>query len=134
MAPEGDGCVATRSCNINKDIGPATAYTIAHEIGHKYAPYFLTSASAIMSLSMMSSLPLLPSLGMLHDDDPNQPCPSGLYIMTSSLAASNNLNRWSVCSQQQLLQFFECVRPQCWLPFYLVLHTAPTPVLTTGHR
>ncbi len=29
-------CMVNRSCNINQDIGLISAYTIAHEIGHKY--------------------------------------------------------------------------------------------------
>ncbi len=28
-------CMVNRSCNINQDIGLMSAYTIAHEIGHK---------------------------------------------------------------------------------------------------
>ena len=28
-------CVANRSCNINQDLGLISAFTIAHEIGHK---------------------------------------------------------------------------------------------------
>lgn len=28
-------CIVNRSCNINQDIGLISAFTIAHEIGHK---------------------------------------------------------------------------------------------------
>jgi hypothetical protein len=28
-------CVVNRSCNINQDVGLISAFTIAHEIGHK---------------------------------------------------------------------------------------------------
>ena len=30
-------CEPTRSCSITEDIGLASAFTVAHEIGHKYA-------------------------------------------------------------------------------------------------
>jgi len=34
LAPVGGMCEPERSCSINEDIGLATAFTIAHEIGH----------------------------------------------------------------------------------------------------
>lgn len=34
LAPVGGMCERERSCSINEDIGLATAFTIAHEIGH----------------------------------------------------------------------------------------------------
>ena len=35
MADIASICNPKRSCNVNKDIGLSTAFTIAHEIGHK---------------------------------------------------------------------------------------------------
>lgn len=32
-------CEQDRSCNINEDIGLASAFTIAHEMGHKYVDF-----------------------------------------------------------------------------------------------
>ncbi|KAH3741906.1 hypothetical protein DPMN_048636 [Dreissena polymorpha] len=32
-------CEGERSCNINEDIGLASAFTVAHEMGHKYGLY-----------------------------------------------------------------------------------------------
>ncbi len=29
-------CMVNRSCNINQDLGLISAFTIAHELGHKY--------------------------------------------------------------------------------------------------
>lgn len=34
LAPVGGMCERERSCSVNEDIGLATAFTIAHEIGH----------------------------------------------------------------------------------------------------
>jgi len=36
LAPVGGMCERERSCSINEDIGLATAFTIAHEIGHTW--------------------------------------------------------------------------------------------------
>ena len=36
IAPIAGVCSATRSCNINEDIGLGTAFVITHEIGHGY--------------------------------------------------------------------------------------------------
>lgn len=36
LAPLSGMCGGDRSCSINEDIGLASAFTIAHEIGHKY--------------------------------------------------------------------------------------------------
>uniref|UniRef100_A0A8C7KKD5 ADAM metallopeptidase with thrombospondin type 1 motif, 10 n=1 Tax=Oncorhynchus kisutch TaxID=8019 RepID=A0A8C7KKD5_ONCKI len=36
LAPVGGMCEPERSCSINEDIGLATAFTIAHEIGHTF--------------------------------------------------------------------------------------------------
>ena len=35
LAPVAGMCEPHRSCSINEDIGLATAFTVAHEIGHK---------------------------------------------------------------------------------------------------
>ena len=35
MAELKGACNPSKSCNINKDSGFSTAFTIAHEIGHK---------------------------------------------------------------------------------------------------
>ena len=35
LAPVAGMCEPVRSCSINEDIGLASAFTIAHEIGHK---------------------------------------------------------------------------------------------------
>ena len=35
LAPVAGMCEPDRSCNINEDIGLASAFTVAHEIGHK---------------------------------------------------------------------------------------------------
>ena len=37
LAPVAGMCEDERSCSINEDIGLASAFTIAHEIGHKWA-------------------------------------------------------------------------------------------------
>ena len=36
LAPVAGMCEPDRSCSIVQDIGLATAFTIAHEMGHKY--------------------------------------------------------------------------------------------------
>ena len=36
LAPVEGMCEKDRSCSINQDIGLASAFIIAHEIGHKY--------------------------------------------------------------------------------------------------
>lgn len=36
LAPVAGMCELDRSCSINEDIGLAAAFTIAHEVGHKY--------------------------------------------------------------------------------------------------
>jgi len=35
LAPVAGMCEGERSCSINEDIGLASAFTIAHEMGHK---------------------------------------------------------------------------------------------------
>jgi len=35
MADIDSACAEERSCNVNRDTGLSTAFTIAHEIGHK---------------------------------------------------------------------------------------------------
>ena len=35
LAPVAGMCEGERSCSINEDIGLASAFTVAHEVGHK---------------------------------------------------------------------------------------------------
>lgn len=34
-------CQPHRSCNINEDTGLPLAFTVAHELGHRYPPFLL---------------------------------------------------------------------------------------------
>jgi len=37
LAPMGGMCEPDRSCGVIEDIGMATAFTIAHEMGHRFS-------------------------------------------------------------------------------------------------
>lgn len=39
LAPVAGMCNEDRSCSINEDIGLASAFTVSHEIGHKYVSH-----------------------------------------------------------------------------------------------
>lgn len=51
LAPVGGMCEPERSCSINEDIGLATAFTIAHEIGHTW----VFSKTSFCSYSVLCS-------------------------------------------------------------------------------
>lgn len=113
-------CTPQKSCSISEDIGLATAFTIAHEIGHKWgnnrdnlSPAKLSYTTPhMMVIYPLPSSPFPPpsfsSLGIHHDGDMSVMCePDDHYIMAPSFAQSRNPHYWSHCSRQQLAEFLQ---------------------------
>lgn len=55
-------CEPERSCSINEDIGLGSAFTIAHEIGHKWVLRFSHNDDDMKSLMQTKKRPLLQQL------------------------------------------------------------------------
>ncbi|XP_041086125.1 A disintegrin and metalloproteinase with thrombospondin motifs 10 [Polyodon spathula] len=84
LAPVGGMCEPERSCSINEDIGLATAFTIAHEIGHTF--------------------------GMNHDSVGNACGSRGqetAKLMAAHITMKTNPFVWSACSRDYITNFLD---------------------------
>ncbi|XP_063056780.1 A disintegrin and metalloproteinase with thrombospondin motifs 10 isoform X2 [Engraulis encrasicolus] len=90
LAPVGGMCEPERSCSINEDIGLATAFTIAHEIGHTF--------------------------GMNHDGVGNA-CGSRSQetakLMAAHITMKTNPFVWSACSRDYITNFLDSGMGSC---------------------
>nr|DBA28593.1 TPA: hypothetical protein GDO54_008922 [Pyxicephalus adspersus] len=84
LAPVGGMCERERSCSINEDIGLATAFTIAHEVGHTF--------------------------GMNHDGIGNGCGSRGqetAKLMAAHITMKTNPFVWSACSRDYITSFLD---------------------------
>ncbi|XP_035378070.1 A disintegrin and metalloproteinase with thrombospondin motifs 10 isoform X1 [Electrophorus electricus] len=90
LAPVGGMCEPERSCSINEDIGLATAFTIAHEIGHTF--------------------------GMNHDGVGNA-CgvrsQETAKLMAAHITMKTNPFIWSACSRDYITNFLNSGMGSC---------------------
>ncbi|KAJ8278946.1 hypothetical protein COCON_G00060120 [Conger conger] len=90
LAPVGGMCEPERSCSINEDIGLATAFTIAHEIGHTF--------------------------GMNHDGVGNA-CgvrsQDTAKLMAAHITMKTNPFVWSACSRDYITNFLDSGLGSC---------------------
>ncbi|KAI8509615.1 A disintegrin and metalloproteinase with thrombospondin motifs 6 [Branchiostoma belcheri] len=91
LAPVNGMCKEARSCNINEDIGLASAFTIAHEMGHNF--------------------------GMQHDGMGNECGLNGepARIMAAQLTRDAQPFSWSRCSREYITNFLDKGQGQCLL-------------------
>uniref|UniRef100_H2YPL7 ADAM metallopeptidase with thrombospondin type 1 motif, 6 n=1 Tax=Ciona savignyi TaxID=51511 RepID=H2YPL7_CIOSA len=92
MANVGGMCESDRSCNINQDTGLASAFTIAHEMGHNF--------------------------GMEHDGPKNDCGPQSgkpSQIMSPQLTKYTSPFSWSVCSKNYITDFLDAGSGECLL-------------------
>nr|XP_015220789.1 PREDICTED: A disintegrin and metalloproteinase with thrombospondin motifs 10 [Lepisosteus oculatus] len=90
LAPVGGMCEPERSCSINEDIGLATAFTIAHEIGHTF--------------------------GMNHDGVGNTCGPRSqetAKLMAAHITMKTNPFIWSACSRDYITNFLDSGLGSC---------------------
>nr|CAB3220001.1 A disintegrin and metalloproteinase with thrombospondin motifs 6 [Phallusia mammillata] len=90
LAPVSGMCEHMRSCSINEDIGLASAFTIAHEIGHNF--------------------------GMNHDGTGNECGPGNgqpSKIMAPQMTTNTSPFMWSRCSKKYITDFLDSGAGNC---------------------
>lgn len=91
LAPLSGMCGGDRSCSINEDIGLASAFTIAHEIGHNF--------------------------GMRHDGLGNDCGVPGSNmtagLMAAQLSKETRPFNWSFCSRNYITEFIDSEKSAC---------------------
>ena len=88
MANIGSMCMEHSSCTVAQDMGPATAFTIAHEMGHAF--------------------------GIIHDGDGNRCRQSAGMFMAPMLRSSpTGQFQWSSCSREQMSRFLTTQNAHC---------------------
>ncbi|XP_061197247.1 A disintegrin and metalloproteinase with thrombospondin motifs 6-like [Saccostrea echinata] len=103
LAPVNGMCGGDRSCSINEDIGLASAFTIAHEIGHNF--------------------------GMQHDGSGNKCGVPGSNLtaglMAAQLSKETKPFNWSSCSRDAITEFIDSEKSSCLdnSPVVRVKHT-----------
>ncbi|KAL2088451.1 hypothetical protein ACEWY4_015350 [Coilia grayii] len=88
-------CQPHRSCSISEDTGLPVAFTVAHELGHKYDPSFTCH--------------FLVLFGIQHDSNGNDCEPIGKrpFIMSPQLLYGTFAPSWSRCSRQYITRFLD---------------------------
>ncbi|XP_077866750.1 A disintegrin and metalloproteinase with thrombospondin motifs 6 [Saccoglossus kowalevskii] len=90
LAPVGGMCQSEKSCSISEDMGIATAFTIAHEMGHNF--------------------------GMEHDgsgNDCGKPGHEKAKIMAAQLSRNTDPFTWSSCSKKYITRFLDSGSGHC---------------------
>ncbi|XP_027461294.2 A disintegrin and metalloproteinase with thrombospondin motifs 12 isoform X3 [Zalophus californianus] len=105
-------CQPHRSCNINEDSGLPLAFTIAHELGHRFGSLSQQCWDASVPSadpSEESSCGDLCSFGIQHDGKENDCEPVGRhpYIMSRQLQYNPTPLTWSKCSKEYITRFLD---------------------------
>eukprot|EP00795_Rhopilema_esculentum_P006001 gene6001-11369_t len=138
MAYIGGVCKPRRRCSVIEDIGLNTAFTIAHELGHRLVHLYALDVTIssnrglkdltelptkqefgpIQSVSLLiDKLDVVVNLGMQHDREGNR-CrrqTNGISHMMSPTwpQASHGDLMWSKCSQEELKDFLSSYKSAC---------------------